>query len=436
MTPGARIAAAIEVLSELDTVGGPLDAVLASYFKARRFFGSKDRAAVAERVYGVYRGRARLEWHLARVGVETPDARSRVIAALTLLDRTPAAQIGPLFQAGQYAPAPLTSAEQQLAERLTDQRLEPRDMPERVRVECPEWAEASLRTVFGESFAAEMIALCGRAPLDLRANALKASRDEAHAALAEDGILTTPTPLSPWGLRVDGRPPVSATRALKDGLVDVQDEGSQILALVTDARPGMQVVDFCAGAGGKTLALAATMANKGRIVACDISADRLARAAQRLRRAGVHNAERRVLSSERDPWVKRHKAQFDRVLVDAPCTGTGTWRRNPDARWSRGGPDLAELIDLQGRILASAARLVKPGGRLVYSTCSLLHEEDEDVARAFLAAHPRFRIVPVGSLLPAQEEFLRLTPRRHGTDGFFAAVMEVTADATDDAQKA
>ena len=251
-----------------------------------------------------------------------------------------------------------------------------------------------------------------------------------------EGVATEPTPLSPVGLRLRKRVPLSGLAAFKDGLFDVQDEGSQIAALMAGARPGMRVVDFCAGAGGKTLALAAGMANRGKLVACDVSARRLERAALRLRRAGVGNVERRVLTSENDKWVKRHAGGFDRVLVDAPCLGTGTWRRNPDAKWRSRPEDLAELVERQQAILRSAARLVRSGGRLVYVTCSLLREEDEAQADAFLAAMPDFALVPaarawketIGGASPAGENYLFLTPARHGTDGFFVAVFERKRD--------
>jgi 16S rRNA (cytosine967-C5)-methyltransferase len=242
------------------------------------------------------------------------------------------------------------------------------------------------------------------------------------------------------GLRVWERIPLATLPSFREGLVEVQDEGSQIASLLADARPGMRVVDFCAGAGGKTLALAAGMKNRGHIVACDVSERRLERSAQRLRRAGVSNAERRVLSSARDKWVKRHAASFDRVFVDAPCTGTGTWRRNPDAKWRLTPNDVDELVALQSEILDSACRLVKPGGRLVYVTCSLLREEDEAQVERFLAAHRDFTLLPVprvwkaavGRASPVEDEMLRLTPARHGTDGFFAAILERAAEAPKD----
>ena len=220
---------------------------------------------------------------------------------------------------------------------------------------------------------------------------------------------------------------------LKTGEVEIQDEGSQLVAALLDAQPGERVVDFCAGAGGKTLAIASQMNNRGRIVACDVNEARVKRCAERLRNAGVHNTEVRVLSSESDRWVKRHKLSFDRVLIDAPCSGTGTWRRNPDARWRETGEDgLANLVALQARILASAARLVKHGGRLVYATCSILPEENEDQVTAFLAANPAFRLVPLGEVEPdlatkVEGDTLSLTPARHATDGFFAAVLQRVA---------
>lgn len=292
-------------------------------------------------------------------------------------------------------------------------------------------AAPRLEAQFGTTVADEMAALDVPAPLDLRVNALAGSRDAAITALARDQIRAVPTQWSPWGLRLEKRVALQTVAAWKAGLVEVQDEGSQLVAILLGARAGMRVVDFCAGAGGKTLAIAAGMENKGQIIACDTSAKRLDGATLRLRRAGVHNVERRLMESERDKWVKRHAGAFDRVLVDAPCTGTGTWRRNPDGRWRLSEQDIVELVDLQGRILDSAARLVKPGGRLVYATCSILADENEAQVDRFLAAHPGFRVVPPADAWPAdlpnpaaEGPYMRLTPARHGTDGFFAALLE------------
>jgi 16S rRNA (cytosine967-C5)-methyltransferase len=305
-------------------------------------------------------------------------------------------------------------------------------MPRAVACDLPDWLEPHLDAVYGRRLEDEIAALNTPAPLDLRVNALKADRDTARRALAAERIHTEATPWSPLGLRLKHRAPLAGTAAFKDGLVEVQDEGSQLAALLADARPGMRVVDFCAGAGGKTLALAAQMKNRGKLIACDVSEWRLDRAGRRLRRAGISNVERRPLSSERDPWVKRHAESFDRVFVDAPCLGIGSWRRNPDGKWRAGPQDLAELAPRQRDILASAARLVKPGGRLIYATCSLLREENEAQAEAFLAANPDFALYPaarawaetIGGPSPGGDDYLRLTPARHGTDGFFVAIFE------------
>jgi 16S rRNA (cytosine967-C5)-methyltransferase len=239
--------------------------------------------------------------------------------------------------------------------------------------------------------------------------------------LAALGINAEACALSPWGIRVFERPSLNALPMLKNGLVEIQDEGSQLVAHLVDAQPGQRVADFCAGAGGKTLALAAQMQNKGRIFACDVAAGRLKRSAERFRRAGVHNIETKILESERDPWVKKHQGQFDRVLVDAPCSGSGTWRRNPDARWRTA--DLGALLDTQGRILASAARLVRPGGRLIYATCSLLPEENERQIEKFLRENTGFALIKTDGRLEMAGDYLSLTPAQHGTDGFFAAAI-------------
>jgi 16S rRNA (cytosine967-C5)-methyltransferase len=290
----------------------------------------------------------------------------------------------------------------------------------------------AFQTRFGAALADEAAAMERPAALDLRANMLRGTRAEAAAALAAEGMTTEATPFSPWGLRVPSRRPVTGTAAFKAGLIEVQDEGSQLIALLADAQPGMRVADYCAGAGGKTLAMAATMENRGKITACDTSAPRLEGAALRFRRAGVDNAERHLLSAG-DRWAKRRAGSFDRVLVDAPCTGTGTWRRNPDARLRLRAIDLSELQVKQAAILDTAQALVRKGGRLVYATCSLLLEENEAQVSAFLARHPDFALVPLARAWPLETpppcdgDMLSLTPARHGTDGFFTAVMERVA---------
>ncbi|MGD9616054.1 MAG: RsmB/NOP family class I SAM-dependent RNA methyltransferase [Alphaproteobacteria bacterium] len=434
MTPGARIAAAIEILGAIDEGGRPADDVAADYFRRRRYIGAKDRVQVAAHVYAVLRHRAVLDWWIGRAskGEISPDARSRLIAALLLIDKWPPEEVAASFDGGRFRPAALSPAETRLARGLAGRTLTHPEMPRAVACDLPDWLEPYLAALYDCRLDDEMAALNAPAPLDLRVNTLKADREIARRALAAEHIHAEATPWSPLGLRLRHRAPLAATAAFKDGLVEVQDEGSQLAALLADARSGMRVVDFCAGAGGKTLALAAQMQNRGKIVACDAAAWRLERAGQRLRRAGISNVERRPLSTERDPWVKRHSGSFDRVFVDAPCLGIGSWRRNPDGKWRATPQDLAELVQRQRDILASAARLVKPGGRLVYVTCSLLRQENEAQAEGFLAAYPDFALYPVaraweetiGGQSPAGNDYLRLTPARHGTDGFFVAMFE------------
>ena len=428
MTPPARVQAGIELIEATDAApNAPADAVANSWFRARRFIGAGDRRAIADRHWAMLRNEARLAWALRRARAPiTP--RTRMLAQL-LSEGVAADAVAGLFSGARHGPAPLSGGEREALRTLA---ALPADdaLPDTVRFGIPAWLLPRLAARFGDALAAEMAAMDAPAPTDLRANLLKATRDQARAALAAEGIEAEPTRFSPWGLRVEGRRPVTATAAFRDGLVEIQDEGSQLIALIADARPGMRVVDFCAGAAGKTLALAATMRNRGRLVACDVSAPRLDAAVKRLRRAGVGNVERRLLEPG-GKWTKRAAAGFDRVLVDAPCTGTGTWRRNPDARTRIREADLADLVTKQATILDRASRLVKPGGTLVYATCSVLAEENEGQVTAFRARNPSFGIVPLADAWaavapgapPCEGPFLSLTPARHGTDGFFAAVL-------------
>jgi len=434
VTPGARIAAAIDILSAIEGGERPADDIAADHFRRRRYIGAKDRVQISAHVYAVLRHRSALDWRIKRASHDEVrgEARSRMIAALLLIDGQTQGDLAASFDGDRFRPAPLGAAEARLARGLAGRTLTHPAMPRAVANLLPDWLLPYLEAVYGRRLEDEMAALNLPAPLDLRVNRLKIDRDGARRALAAEHVMAEPTPWSPLGLRLKHRAPLAGTAAFKEGLVEVQDEGSQVAALIADARPGMRVVDFCAGAGGKTLALAAQMGNRGKLVACDVAAWRLERAGKRLRRAGISNVERRALEGERDPWVRRHAGSFDRVLVDAPCLGIGSWRRNPDGKWRATPKDLAELVPRQRDILASAARLVRPGGRLIYVTCSLLREENEAQAEAFLAALPDFALYPaarawaetLGGRSPGGDDFLRLTPARHGTDGFFVAIFE------------
>ncbi len=439
MTPGARIEAAIGLLDAISAGRAAADDIVADYFRRHRFAGVKDRAAISRHIYGVLRRRGQIDWWLERCGAAA-DARQRMLAELALFEEWSPDAIARACDGDRFRPQPLDQGEADLVTALSGAKPQHRDMPLDARGNFPAWLKPHLEAALDRELMREMTAMEEEAPLDLRVNSLKTTPAKAIAALEEEGVEPVRTPLSPLGLRVFGRVPLGQLEVFRRGDVEVQDEGSQLAALLADARPGMRVVDFCAGAGGKTLALAAAMENRGHLVACDIAAKRLERATQRLRRAGASIVQRIPLSSARDKWVKKHGGSFDRVFVDAPCTGTGTWRRNPDAKWRLQPEDLEELTALQGEILDSAQRLVKPGGRLIYATCSLLQEEDEDQITRFLAAHPDFTLLPIAAVwaesiggdCPAQGEMLRLTPARHGTDGFFVAVMERRAAAKEE----
>ncbi|QQG36534.1 MAG: RsmB/NOP family class I SAM-dependent RNA methyltransferase [Micavibrio aeruginosavorus] len=434
MLPSARVQTAIDLLEKTGASRIPMDSTIGDYMRHRKYIGSKDRASIVERVYAIERARARLGWWLGHAGA--PDtARNRMMAWLVLAEGEGLNAIDKLCDGSKYAPEPLQDDEKVLIERLSGKKLDSEAVPESERVECPPQWESRLRDFFGKDFKIEMTAMLGTAPLDLRVNTRLIDRESAMRALAVDGIKTDPTGLSPWGLRCRGKAYLSESKVFRDGMIEIQDEGSQLIAYVAGVQPGMQVLDYCAGAGGKTLALAAAMKNKGRIVAMDIAEGRLEKARPRFRRAGVADIiEVRALSDEKNrKWLRRQKESFDLVLADVPCSGTGTWRRNPDMRWRNYGPGLDELLETQADILERVARAVKLGGRLVYATCSLLPDENERQIETFLAAHPEFELLPLDQVWEDGQApstpCLRLTPYRHDTDGFFAAVLVRTKSA-------
>lgn len=440
MKDASRIQAIITLLEKVLTEDKPSDAVISAYFRQNRYIGAKDRNAVAAQIYDLLRHFYRLSWWVSHLAGEhnspasdtpapmpEPGTRARrlVLAYLRLVKKETAADVARLFSGEKFAPAPFSVQEKKLADLLEGRTLVHPHMPDATRLECRDAIYTKLADIFGSRLEEELLAMQTEAPLDIRVNSLKATRTAVKEELHGAGIKVKETPFSPWGLRLEGRPALAQMPVFQDGRVEIQDEGSQLIPLLLAPQPGMSVVDFCAGAGGKTLALSALMENRGRLVACDVLEKRLKRAKLRFTRAGAHNIETRPLKSENDEWVKRNAGKFDRVLVDAPCSGTGTWRRNPDARWKELGPKLDELVALQGRILASAARLVKPGGQLVYATCSLLPDENHRQVEAFLAAHGDFALIPSAPLLKGLAgDMLVLTPAQHGTDGFFAALLQ------------
>ncbi|UOK70799.1 RsmB/NOP family class I SAM-dependent RNA methyltransferase [Ancylobacter polymorphus] len=437
MTPAARLSAAIEVIGTILAERRPAADVLKDWGRSHRFAGSGDRAALASLVYDTLRRRASAAWIMGeRVGEETP--RGLVLGMLKVARGLDVDAIAALCDGGRFAPAPLSDNERQ---HLSQANLD--DAPAPVRGDYPEWLDAPLAAVFGDARAEEGAALAERAPLDLRVNSLKGDVEKVGELIAH--LAPTPGAWSPLALRIaleaDGKaPPLTSEPAYLKGLVEIQDEGSQIAAILAAPPRGGQVLDLCAGGGGKTLELAALMDGAGQLYAYDDDLRRLAPIHERVQRAGAHNVQVRSPRGKADV-LEDLPGRMDLVLVDAPCTGTGTWRRNPDAKWRMRPGALAERVKEQASILDAAAHYVKLGGRLAYVTCSLLDEENVDQVRGFLARHPGFHLVPPAEAALAlgergitlraaaleRPEGLLLTPRRTGTDGFFISLM-VRAD--------
>jgi 16S rRNA (cytosine967-C5)-methyltransferase len=414
----ALLDAVVSALTVMLPARAPADAQLRQFFRDHRSLGQKERAFVADTVYAALRRRRMLE-HM------TPHATPREIALATLVK---VQGIG----VGQIE-AELRGDEKGWLAHLKAQDLEA--LPFEIRADLPDWVIERLRRSMDDAqILALGMGLQLAAPLDLRVNTMKAPREGVLDRFEFDKIDARPTPYSPLGVRLKDKPALNQHPMFLDGAVEVQDEGSQILGMLMEPRRGEMIVDFCAGAGGKTLQMGAAMSSSGRLYAFDVSEKRLANLTPRLKRSGLSNVFPQRIANENDAKVKRLRGKIDRVLVDAPCTGLGTLRRNPDLKVRQTVEGLAELNAKQRVILDAAGALVKPGGRLVYGTCSLLAEENEDIVAAFLASHPDFKLVPVKDILERQgvtiagtTDYLRLYPHIHDTDGFFAAVLERAA---------
>lgn len=439
MTPAARVNAVIEILERIKDSHVPMDRVIGDYMRHRRYVGSKDRKDIVERCYNIMRAYARILWWIAEVDAQ-PHSRRIILTWLVLGEGQSVDDIVQLFNGGQFSADELTEAEKSYMDYLNRHKeaagMTHSKMPEHVQVECPEEYAQRLSTFYGDDFAPEMLAMLEPATLDLRVNTRLKSVEQVVEYLAKDDVETDPCEYSPWGLRARSKAFLSKTKAFNKGWVEIQDEGSQLIAYLCDAKPGNQVLDYCAGGGGKSLGLATLMQNKGRLVVSDIDERRLAKAKPRFRKAFVlDNIEIRPMSDERHrKWFRRQKGTFDVVLIDVPCSGTGTWRRNPDLRWFSYGPSLEEVKQVQAEILDKVAKSVKPGGRLVYATCSILAEENEDQINSFLARHDDYELLPLAKAWPEGKppcdgDYMRLTPRQHKTDGFFSAVLVRKASA-------
>jgi 16S rRNA (cytosine967-C5)-methyltransferase len=429
MTPAAKLSAAIELIEAIDTQRVPAAKALKEWGTAHRYAGSGDRAGIAGLVWDVLRRRASSAWIM---NSDTP--RARVLGMLKAERKMDVEAIAALCDGGRFSPQPLSDAEHAaLSSRTVD------DAPAHIAGDYPEWLDGHLTAVFGDDRVAEATAMASRAPLDLRVNTLKAKREKVLGSVKHLGAVETPW--SPMGLRIDlgadaRNPGIHAEEDFIKGAIEVQDEGSQLAALLSGAKPGEQVIDLCAGAGGKTLALAAMMQGKGRLIATDSDKRQLAPIYERLSRAGVHNCDIRTPKGP-DDTLSDISASADLVVIDAPCTGTGTWRRNPDAKWRMRPGALEVRIKDQIEVLERAVHLVKAGGRIAYITCSVLPQENNEQIRGFLARHPDFSVVPAEQVMSVlwdkaeafaaatyqSPEGLLMTPRRTGTDGFFVSVL-------------
>ena len=419
MHPKALLDACSELVRLTLKFDHPADAIVSRFFRDNRGLGPRERATLAETVYTVLRKKLLFD-HLAPSGSGPKERRLAILG---------------FYGPGDFLRSALTDQEKRWLDQC--EAVKPEDLMERHRHNLPEWLVQPLKDQLGAGFWPLVENLNLGAGLDLRVNALKAKRADVQKELQQAGIKAVPTPFSPWGLRIAGKPALNKNEAFLRGDFEVQDEGSQLLAMLVDAKRGEMVVDFCAGAGGKTLALGASMRSTGRLYAFDTSAHRLDALKPRMARSGLSNVHPAAIAHERDDRVKRLTGKLDRVLVDAPCTGLGTLRRNPDLKWRQTMAAVEEMAVKQAAILQSASRMVKSGGRLVYATCSVLPQENEAIAEAFAAANPDFVPLSAGEVLAAQKVegapslcaggedgqlYLRLWPHRHGTDGFFAAV--------------
>jgi len=415
------------LLTNLLDFNSPADAKLGEFFRNNRDLGTKERAFVAESVYGVLRRLRYLSAITANEEGDPDDARKLILAWLLRVQGKSLRELDSIL------------SDQQKEWAITIKAKSTDNLPLAVQADVRDWLWDKLVAQYGET---EALTICRsmheQASLDLRVNTIKSNRDEVLAKmLAENTVKDNtiePTPYSSIGIRMGAKLNISKHVLFEAGKIEVQDEGSQLLAYLVAPKRGQMVADFCAGAGGKTLALGALMKNTGRLYAFDISEKRLMNLGKRLKRSGLSNLHAQVISSETDPKLKRLNGKFDRVLVDAPCTGLGTLRRNPDLKWRQTPEDVAELNVKQTNILARAAKLTKAGGRLVYATCSLLRDENEAIAEAFLSANPEFSLIPASEVLSQQQikldtgNYLKLLPHLHGTDGFFAAVFERKAE--------
>jgi 16S rRNA (cytosine967-C5)-methyltransferase len=434
MQQSAHLQSVVDVINEWKTTRHkPFDHILNQYFRDRRFIGSKDRQQISWLCYEVFRHKLILEWW-AEWGMKKPCIEAeepyaiKVLAIyLSLVRKKSPGEIHELFSGEKYGVRPLERIERQMIETIWKQPTYGKDplhhdqMPEHIRLNTPKWIYDLIMA--GDTEAKAMLsALNYPATIDLRVNTLKSDRDSLLMTFKATGVEALPTPYSPWGMRIQKRFNLNTLEAYKTGLVEIQDEGSQILCQVANPKPNTTVIDYCAGAGGKSLAMAMMMKNKGKLILCDTASWRLEKSNERLRKAGVFNVQQKIVleTPEGDEAVLALTEKADTVLVDAPCSGTGTWRRNPDARFRLSQKELDELIEIQAKILNEASFLVKQGGYLIYATCSIVSGENQYQVNRFLESHADFKLESI-EFNGATHEMLNIRPHTYRTDGFFVA---------------
>lgn len=439
MQQSAHLQSVVDVINEWKTLRHkPFDHILNQYFKDRRFIGSKDRQQISWICYEVFRHKLILEWWaewaMKKPCIEAEEAYAVKLVAVyfNLVRKKSPGEINELFSGEKYGVRPLERVERQMIETIWKQPAYGKDplhhdlMPQHIRLNTPKWLFDKI-TEADEQGAAVLSALNYPATVDLRVNTLKTDRETVLDSFKTLGVEAIATPFSPWGIRIQKRFNLNTLEAYKKGLVEIQDEGSQILCQVANPKPNTTVIDYCAGAGGKSLAMAMMMNNKGKLILCDTAGWRLEKSNDRLRKAGVFNVQQKIVlqTAEGDEAILALTEKADTVFVDAPCSGTGTWRRNPDARFRLAPKELDELVQIQAKILNEASFLVKQGGYLVYATCSILAEENQSQVMAFLKKHDEFKLESI-EFNKTTHEMLNLRPNTYRTDGFFVAKLHKT----------
>jgi 16S rRNA (cytosine967-C5)-methyltransferase len=427
MQPAARITAIIELVSNfMDMLEEgrktPIDGYLAKYFRENRYIGSHDRGEISGLFYFIVRNYAALNWWAVQ-HTFTPHPRILTLFAAIFTGKYSPSTLQEICNGERFAPATLKKSEIEALQIASNSELSNDKMPDDVRLNVPKWWFQTIKSHYSDMTEDLLKAMSLEAPTDIRANALKTNKHELKKILKTQGVLAEEIEHVEHGLRINRRAGLFGLEAFQNGLFEIQDAGSQIVSNLVAAKAGDKVIDFCAGAGGKTLAIAANMAGKGRILALDVSAHRMQDMSKRLKRANVQNTQVKQIVNEKDEWLKRHKYSADYVLIDAPCTGCGTWRRNPDMKWRTEEKDLQELLTIQQNILLSASKLLKNSGKLIYATCSILPEENQQQIDNFLLVNQDFKISQI-DFANNKYDYLQLLPNLHQTDGFFACVLE------------